>query len=309
MARKQYNPEEIDEAYLISTIQNSQQTTEQKPEKATSKVKAKKTEVSIGYLPVFIRQTDSKARFGKHVPIRQEYHERIQKIVRVIGNDEISIFDYIDNLLNQHFEDFQEEIVKLYNEKNKTPKQFDMAEIILITAISVLTILLLKGWRKTRTACVERENTREKNILEGIVGKSTFVLTAGKSSVSETDSSGKMDIEVPLEYEPDISVIEEQEDMEQLGLPAESFSDLTFEEMMEVVNEVGNAIPQNPAKAGKLLHENDNADWVEQMVFSSPAYQKRIVKLIDLHLGKLGQFEVKQVSSGDLEGFDIGAYL
>ncbi|MCG6191369.1 DUF3408 domain-containing protein, partial [Maribellus maritimus] len=57
-------------------------------------------------------------RFGKHVPIRQEYHERIQKIVRIIGNDEISIFNYIDNVLSQHFEDFQEDIVKLYNEKN-----------------------------------------------------------------------------------------------------------------------------------------------------------------------------------------------
>lgn len=119
MARKQYNPEEIDEAYLISTIQNGQQATEQKTEKTTGKPKVKKSEVSSGYLSVFIRQTDSKARFGKHVPIRQEYHERIQKIVRVIGNDEISIFDYIDNVLSQHFEDFQEEIVKLYNEKNK----------------------------------------------------------------------------------------------------------------------------------------------------------------------------------------------
>lgn len=119
MVRKQYNPEEIDEAYLISTIQNGQQVTEQKTEKATNKPKTKKVEVSSSYLSVFIRQTDSKARFGKHVPIRQEYHERIQKIVRVIGNDEISIFDYIDNVLNQHFEDFQEEIVRLYNEKNK----------------------------------------------------------------------------------------------------------------------------------------------------------------------------------------------
>jgi hypothetical protein len=119
MARKQYNPEEIDEAFLISTIQSGQQGTDQKTEKATNKPKTKKLEVSSGYLSVFIRQTDSKARFGKHVPIRQEYHERIQKIVRIIGNDEITIFDYIDCVLNQHFEDYQEEIVKLYNEKNK----------------------------------------------------------------------------------------------------------------------------------------------------------------------------------------------
>ena len=184
-----------------------------------------------------------------------------------------------------------------------------MAEFILITAILVLTILLLKGWRKTGTASAERENTREKNIPEGIVGKSTFVLTVGKSSVSEVDSSGKMDIEVPLEYEPDISSVEEQEELEQLGLPAESFSDLTFEEMMEVVNEVGSTKLKNPAKAGKLLHENDNTQWVEQMAFSSPAYQKRIVELIDLHLGKLGQNEVKQVTNDGLDGFDIGKYV
>lgn len=183
-----------------------------------------------------------------------------------------------------------------------------MAEFILITAILVLIILLLKGWRKTGTASVERENTREKNIPEGIVGKSTFVLTVGKSSVSEPDSSGKMDIEVPLEYEPDISSVEEQEELEQLGLPAESFSDLTFEEMMEVVNEVGSIEPQNAAKTGKLLHENDNTHWVEQMAYSSPAYQKRIVELIDLHLGKLAQNANAVRSDDRVNEFNIEQY-
>lgn len=185
-----------------------------------------------------------------------------------------------------------------------------MAEIILVIAILMLSILLLKGWRKTGTASVERESTPENYNSEGIVGESTFVLTAGKGSVSETGSSGKMDIEVPLEYEPDISSVEEQEELEQLGLPVESFSDLTFEEMMEVVNEVGSAKPQNPDKAGKLLHENDNTHWVEQMAFSSPAYQKRIVELIDLHLGKLGQNgnDTRSDNNG-LDGFDIEEFV
>ena len=184
-----------------------------------------------------------------------------------------------------------------------------MAGFILVAAILVLFILLQKGWNKTKTTVGERERTPEKYIPEGIIGKSRFVLTAGKSSVSEADSSGKMDIEVPLEYEPDITSIEEQEELEQLGLTAESFSDLTFEEMMEVVNEVGSIKPQNPAKTGKLLHENDNTRWVEQMAFSSPAYQKRIVELIDLHLGRLGQNGVKQVSNDGLNGFDIEEYI
>lgn len=118
MARKQYNPEEIDEDFLISTIQNEKQASGQNDEKTVKKPKLRKNEAAPDYLSLFIRQSDGKARFGKHVPIRQEYHERIQKIVRIICNDEMSIFNYIDNVLNQHFEDFQEDIVKLYNEKN-----------------------------------------------------------------------------------------------------------------------------------------------------------------------------------------------
>jgi hypothetical protein len=183
-----------------------------------------------------------------------------------------------------------------------------MAEFILVTAILALSILVLKGWRKTGTIIGERENTSGKHAPEEIVGKSTFVLTTGKSFISEPDSSGKMDIEVPLEYEPDISSVEEQEELEQLGLPAESFSDLTFEEMMEVVNEVSSKKPQNPDKAGKLLHENDNTLWVEQMAFSSPAYQKRIVELIDLHLGKLGQNTNGARSDDRVNEFDIEQY-
>ena len=118
-----------------------------------------------------------------------------------------------------------------------------------------------------------------------------------------------MDIEVPLEYEPDIDFIEEQEELEQLGLPTELSSDFTFEDMMEVVNEVESAKPQNPTRAGKLLYENKNTDWVQQMASTSSDYQKRIVELIDVHLEKLGQTEMNQEPSNNLEGFDIGEYV
>ncbi|QGY45763.1 DUF3408 domain-containing protein [Maribellus comscasis] len=119
MVRKKINPEEIDEDFLISTIQNEKRASEHKEIKAVHKQSPQINKSSSEYLSLFVRQSDNKARFGKNVPIRQEYHERIQKIVRVIGNDEVSIFNYIDNVLRQHFEDFQKEIVKLYNEKNK----------------------------------------------------------------------------------------------------------------------------------------------------------------------------------------------
>lgn len=184
-----------------------------------------------------------------------------------------------------------------------------MLELIAIITIIILFTLFLKWRGKTGTPLGEKEKVSEKLKPEGIVGKSTFVLTTGKSSVPEADSFGKMDIEVPLEYEPDINSIEEQEELEELGLSSESFSDITFEDMMEVVNEVESVKPQNPTKAGKLLHENENTDWVNQISSSSSDYQKRIVELIDLHLGSLVKNEINQEPSDDLEKFDIGDYV
>lgn len=58
------------------------------------------------------------ARIGKTVYVRKEYHERIQLILRVIGKDEVSLFSYIDNVLAHHFNTFQEEIKKLYEQNN-----------------------------------------------------------------------------------------------------------------------------------------------------------------------------------------------
>ncbi len=65
----------------------------------------------------YIRRSELSARSGKLVYIRQEYHERINKIIRVISKDQISIFEYIDNILTEHFEKYEEQITKLYDEK------------------------------------------------------------------------------------------------------------------------------------------------------------------------------------------------
>ena len=184
-----------------------------------------------------------------------------------------------------------------------------MLELIAIITICFFFMLFLKWWNKAGTTSSEKEKVSEKLKPEGIVGKSTFVLTTKKSFVPEPDSFGKMDIEVPLEYEPDIATIEEQEELEELGLSSESFPDITFEEMMEVVNEVESVKPLIPAKVGKLLHENENTDWVEQIASSSSDYRKRIVELIDLHMCSLVKNEINQGSCDGLSGFDIREYL
>jgi hypothetical protein len=66
----------------------------------------------------FIRETDlPPARFGKSVYIRKEYHDRISQIISVIGGNEVSIFGYIDNVLEHHFEYFQDDITRSFKKK------------------------------------------------------------------------------------------------------------------------------------------------------------------------------------------------
>ena len=72
------------------------------------------------YESLFIREAGGiTAREGKTVYIRKQYHDRILKIVRVIGGNDLSLFSYLDNVLEHHFALFQQEITTLYNKKNE----------------------------------------------------------------------------------------------------------------------------------------------------------------------------------------------
>lgn len=84
----------------------------QEPEKLITEQK------SSDYASLFLVNTEITARSGKQVGIRQTYHNRIAKIVRVIGKRDVTIFSYIDNVLKHHFDTFQNEISELYH-KNK----------------------------------------------------------------------------------------------------------------------------------------------------------------------------------------------
>jgi hypothetical protein len=54
------------------------------------------------------------ARFGKSVYIRREHHDRISQIVSVTGRKNVSIYEYIDNVLTHHFENFGDEITRSF---------------------------------------------------------------------------------------------------------------------------------------------------------------------------------------------------
>lgn len=68
----------------------------------------------------FLKKADAVARRGKLVYVREEYHERIQRIANSIGEGEVSLFSYLDNVLTEHFATHREVITALYNEHNRS---------------------------------------------------------------------------------------------------------------------------------------------------------------------------------------------
>lgn len=82
------------------------------------KVRAKRTN-ETDYESIFFRRPDTNARDGKTVYIRPDFHEKLTRIVQVIGEDKITIYAYLDNLLDYHFQEFGEQITKSFNDKYK----------------------------------------------------------------------------------------------------------------------------------------------------------------------------------------------
>lgn len=75
----------------------------------------------------FLVNVNIPTRSGKLVGIRKKYHSRISKIVKTIGDNEVTLFSYIDNILKHHFETFQDDISELYKKHSDddylTPKK------------------------------------------------------------------------------------------------------------------------------------------------------------------------------------------
>lgn len=67
----------------------------------------------------FLKSHSMTKRGDKSIYIRQEYHERLSRIVQVIGKDAIPLYAYLDNILEHHFELFEKAITDDFNEKFK----------------------------------------------------------------------------------------------------------------------------------------------------------------------------------------------
>ena len=62
------------------------------------------------YERLFLLPVKTAALHGKAIYVRPEFHQRIQRIVRLLDNDKISMYSYLDRVLGHHFATFDDEI-------------------------------------------------------------------------------------------------------------------------------------------------------------------------------------------------------
>ncbi|MDV4129797.1 DUF3408 domain-containing protein [Elizabethkingia anophelis] len=111
-------PEPEKEPEKESVIEDTKQEAERNKVTVREKSRTKRN-AETGYESTFLKKSDTNARDGKTVYIRPEFHEKLTRIIQVIGQDKISIYAYLDNLLDNHFQEFGEQITKSYNDKYK----------------------------------------------------------------------------------------------------------------------------------------------------------------------------------------------
>lgn len=62
------------------------------------------------YERLFLLPVKTAALHGKAIYVRPAFHQRIQRIVRLLDNDKVSMYSYLDRVLEHHFATFDEEI-------------------------------------------------------------------------------------------------------------------------------------------------------------------------------------------------------
>jgi hypothetical protein len=124
--KRNENPK-VDEEHVMAIIAENTRglnptETAGKPaeEKPVIKEKPKpKKLVDTSYGERFLGSHTMTRRGEKSIYIRSEHHERLSRIIQVIGEDKIPLYAYLDNIIEYHFEEFEKSITDDFNKKYK----------------------------------------------------------------------------------------------------------------------------------------------------------------------------------------------
>ena len=78
-----------------------------------------RNEAQTSYEHTFLQMDTMRKRGNKSIYLSPEHHERLTRIVQIIGNDKIPLYAYLNNILEHHFNMFEYTITKEFKEKYK----------------------------------------------------------------------------------------------------------------------------------------------------------------------------------------------
>lgn len=90
-----------------------------KEEKAVKEPARRKKSVSGDYREIYFARVDLTDRQPLYVS--RTTHEKLMKIVTVIGGRKATVSSYVENILLRHFDQYQDEINELYESKFEKP--------------------------------------------------------------------------------------------------------------------------------------------------------------------------------------------
>ena len=117
----------VDEEYLMNVISGDEPVApptinkkqdvpkENKPREKARNSSSKKAD----YEETFLVNRFPSGRNGKVVYIRPEYHERLLRIVQLTREERTTLYSYIDNILENHFREYGDDITDYFNEHFK----------------------------------------------------------------------------------------------------------------------------------------------------------------------------------------------
>ena len=103
----------------IETPDKPEIKTEPKEEKTLKEPARRKKNAPGDYRETYFMQVDLTDRQPLYVS--RATHEKLMKIVTVIGGRKATVSSYVENILLRHFDQFQDEINELYESKFEKP--------------------------------------------------------------------------------------------------------------------------------------------------------------------------------------------
>lgn len=125
--KKEFEKPIIDEEYLMNIMSGDEPLPEENENiddalstESTGKSERKaKSGKKLNYEEIFLVNRFPAGRSGKVVYIRSEYHERLLRIVQLTREEKITLYSYIDNILENHFREYGQDITEYFNKKFK----------------------------------------------------------------------------------------------------------------------------------------------------------------------------------------------